>query len=194
MTNVENTPSTPSNADPFDFDQFRLPQNFAGMMSVMKEILTIPVGRPDKQDFVRVCPKPFYEGYLLELRSGKEIYLVSPNLHGSLERELVAKKLYKEITRQGDLFLWPVRLPDINGKLDTWNTSAHQAAAIAQNTWVRVVSNQAISSYHTLEPMMHFPDPQWPNITDEKVMSIAFKDRLIKTLDHPAVKKLRGEL
>jgi hypothetical protein len=37
------------------------------------------------------------------------------------------------------------------------------------------------------------PDPVWPELTFNAIYRIAFKDRIIRTLDHPVVKRLRGE-
>ena len=46
--------------------------------------------------------------------------------------------LYTAINRQDVLFLWPVRMADETGRLDAWNQSAHKAAQLAMEKWVRV--------------------------------------------------------
>ena len=192
----QGTPPKPTNFALSCISQYGLFQDFTEIMPVRKEILKIPVGRTHKQNFIRVdSSKPYLlDAWLLELGSTKEVYLVSPKLQQDLAGELIPKRLYKCTTRQGDVFLWPVRIPDSQGNLDTWNTSAHEAARVAKDSWVRVVSNKEISSYDVVHPRMDLPEPKWPDITDEEFVNLAFKDRMIDSLDHPTIKKLRGEL
>ena len=37
-------------------------------------------------------------------------------------------------------------------------------------------------------------DPEWPDASFKKLLQIAFRDRFIKSLDHPVIRALRGEL
>ena len=46
--------------------------------------------------------------------------------------------LYTAINRQGVVFLWPVRLPGPDGKVNEWWRSAGEAAELAMTKWVRV--------------------------------------------------------
>ena len=36
------------------------------------------------------------------------------------------------------------------------------------------------------------PDPEWPTLSFQELLRIAFRDRLIDRLDHPVIKRLRG--
>jgi hypothetical protein len=38
------------------------------------------------------------------------------------------------------------------------------------------------------------PEPVWPDVPFSGLVHIAFKGRVIDTLDHPVVRRLRGEL
>jgi hypothetical protein len=38
------------------------------------------------------------------------------------------------------------------------------------------------------------PDPEWPNTPFRELLRVAFKDRFIDNLDHPVLRKLRGEV
>ena len=42
------------------------------------------------------------------------------------------------------------------------------------------------------KPRTAIPDPDWPELSFAEIFRIAFKDRLINSLDHPVVKRLRG--
>jgi hypothetical protein len=91
------------------------------------------------------------------------------------------------------LFLWPVRLP-VEGRHDEWNRSALDAADTATKRWVRLVANMQLGAYdvHTAEGTLD--DPEWPDISFKRVLEVAFKDRFIETLDHPVLRRLRGEV
>ena len=87
----------------------------------------------------------------------------------------------------------PVRLPDGTGRLDDWNAAAHEAAKRAETTRLRVAANMPLGAYDVFEALGQFPDPEWPNISFERLLEIAFRGRFIDSLDHPVVRKLQGQ-
>ena len=36
-------------------------------------------------------------------------------------------------------------------------------------------------------------EPEWPDVTFNELLRIAFRDRLVDRLDHPVIKRLRGD-
>jgi hypothetical protein len=72
--------STATAPDPFDLSALRLSQNFLETAGVKKQLLTVPVRKPNPQDFVRVHPDPAYRADLLavELKDDRETYVVRP--------------------------------------------------------------------------------------------------------------------
>jgi hypothetical protein len=101
----------------FDLSKLRLSQNFAESTGVKKLVTTIPVRKPNKQDFIRVHPDADYrlETAVLELKEERENYLVAPDLWFELVGELIPKVLFTVINRQKVLSVWPVRLPGEDG-------------------------------------------------------------------------------
>ena len=196
MNNQDQVPGSKPVIPPFNVADYSLSQNFLEMAAVKQHILAIPIRKPKRQDFIRTYPDKSYwvPLALLHLDKDDNDYLVAPHLHSELVGELVSKVLIPSITRQGDLFLWPIRLQDADGKLDAWNRSAHVASEIAVHSWVKVASQRSIGSYVATEPEISLPDPQWPDLTLEQMLEIAFKDRIITDLSHPAIKSLRGEI
>jgi hypothetical protein len=67
-------------SDPFDLSKLRLDQSFVESAGVRKLLTTIPVRKPNPQDFVRVNPNPEYRAALaiIELKDDREVYLVLP--------------------------------------------------------------------------------------------------------------------
>ena len=83
----------------------------------------------------------------------------------------------------------------MDGGIETRSASAHEAARRAEDSWIRVVSNRAINGYDVYEAASALGEPEWPEgVTFEMVLRIAFRERFITSLDHPILRKLRGEL
>ena len=98
------------------------------------------------------------------------------------------------MNRQGVLFLWPVRLPGSDGRVDDWSRTALEAAQLAVKTWCRVTANMALGGYEVFQATGQLPEPEWPDLTLQQILRVAFKDRFITALDHPVLRKLRGEV
>jgi hypothetical protein len=192
----DKTNSPPENPDRFAPDNLRLSQKFHSNAGVKKVYTTIPVRKPNSQEFIRVRPGEdwYLETAILELKDERESYLVAVDLWPEMQGEIVPKALYTTINRQGVLTLWPIRLPGEDGRLDTWNRSAHQAAGLAKTRWIKVVSNMSLRGYDVSEATGNLPDPEWPDLSFEEMLTIAFKDRYIDSLEHPVIRRLRGEM
>ena len=191
-------PPTAAPPDPFDPESLRLSQDFAAGLGVKKTILTIPVRKPSKEAWVRVHPD---EGYrfqtaVVELKDDREVYLVDRKLWPDLSTESVfgPRMLFTAVTRQNVVFLWPVRLPGSDGRIDSWNESVLQAATMAMKGWVRVAANMGLGAYDVFEATGSLPEPAWPDLPFRDLLKIAFKGRFIDSMDHPILRRLRGEI
>jgi hypothetical protein len=179
--------------DPFDPRKLALGQDFVTMVGTKKEVMRVPIQRPTSQVFFSPHPDPKWriQVAVIELREDRENYLVVPALLEELQSEWVPKTLVACQTRQGAHFFWPIRLPGQDGRIDTWNEAAMRIASTYGNRWIRLMSNKDVGAYDVVEPITPFPAPTWPDSPDE-LMAKAFRDRVIDTLDHPVVKRLRG--
>lgn len=193
------TPPPPD--DPFNLEKLRLTQDFAAQLGVKKVRTTLPVRKPDKTWFVRIHPDPSYrlETYVLELKEENEMYLVSPALWDELATEstISPRLLVTAVTRQNLAFLWPMRLPSVDGKLDEWSRSALEAAKLADTAWVRVQSNTALGAYEVSAARATLSEPDWCQLVAEPfqdLLKIAFRGRYIDDLAHPVLKRLRGDV
>jgi hypothetical protein len=192
MTNVTQLQAVP---DPFDPENLRLDQSFVETSGVKKLLTTVPVRKPNNQDFVRVHPDESYRltSAIIELKDDRESYLVPPTLAHQLPGECSLVVLYTAINRQGVAFLWPVKLPQPDGKINEWHRSAAEAAERAMSCWLRVKADMALGAYAMYEAKSTIPDPIWPTATLKELLKIGFRDRLVDSLDHPVVKRLGGE-
>lgn len=188
---------TPRAPDPFDPVNLRLSQDFATQLGVKKELLTVPVKKPAKAWFVRTHPDEAYRvsTAVLELKEDRETYIVDQHLWSELASEALfsPRALITAINRQGVLFIWPIRLPDATGKINEWSRSALEAAGLAAQRWIRVSSNMSLVAYEVVSATGDLAEPEWPDLSFRDILSIAFKDRRISSLDHPVLQRLRGE-
>ena len=119
--------------------------------------------------------------------------MVDKDLWEQLPGELIPIVLYTVINRQGVLMLWPIRLPGADGRHNEWHRSALEAAEIAKKQWIRLRANMSLGVYEVTYVVADFPEPKWPDTTFQEIFRIAFKDRFISSLDHPVLRRLRGE-
>ncbi|MBT4290806.1 MAG: hypothetical protein HOD92_26055 [Deltaproteobacteria bacterium] len=178
-----------------DLSKLKLSQDFASEIAVEKQIITVPVRKPNRQEFVRVHPDDAYafETIVLELKEEREVYLVDNSLWKDLSHEVVPKIIYTVINRQGTLFLWPIKLPLEDGRHDKWSRSALEGAQIAKYRWLRVQANMNLGAYEMYKASGELSDPEWPDKSFDELVNIAFKDLFINSLEHPVVQRLRGK-
>jgi hypothetical protein len=85
---------------------------------------------------------------MIELKGEtREEYLSTSQLVPELTGEFVTKTLFTTINRQGTAFLWPVRLPDPDGKQNEWWRSMREAAELAMERWLRIKANMGLGAY-----------------------------------------------
>jgi hypothetical protein len=183
--------------DPFDPARLRISQDFSANVGVKKALLTVPVRKPDKSWFVQVHPAEAYRLHtaVIELKEDRETYLVEQSLWPYLTTEATFsdRALFTSITRQGVVFLWPIRLPRSDGRSDQWSQSALDAASMASGKWCRVVANMHLGAYEVFEAGGELAAPTWPDLPFSELLRLAFRQRYIDSLDHPVLRKLRGE-
>jgi hypothetical protein len=179
-----------------DLNQFRLDQNFGGQTAVKRQLLTVPVRKPSKHEFVRVHPDAQYRMImpLLSIKEDNETYLVVPGLRPALAGYVVSAKLYTTINRQEVLALWSVPVANEDGTINPWHQSAHEAASQAVQQWTKIIANKSLGAYDIYTAEGDLPDPTWPDVSFQQIVTLAFKGKVIDNLEHPIVRKLRGEI
>lgn len=190
-----NNPSATSVPDPFDPSRFRLNPS-TQIVCTTKVLTTVRVDKPGIADFVRTSTKSdhWLPVAILDLKDGEGTYLLTPEIHAALSTEptvrVVTLVLY--VGKNGVVGLWPLTIPNENARQNSWHVSAFQAATFAKDTWIRVRSNMDTKSYETI--IAEFYDlPTWPKETMQQLLGIAFRNRVIDSLDHPILRRLRGQ-
>jgi hypothetical protein len=186
--------SNEATPDPFDMASLRLDQSFVETAGVKKLLTTVPVGKPNPQDFMRFHPGQEYRDTfaMIELKEDREFYLLLREIARALPGEFFTATVFTCINRQGVVRLCPVRLPGPDGKENQWHRSLMDGVQLAMLRWVRIKANMALGAYEIFEAAATIPDPTWPDLTFQELLRIGFRDRVVDHLDHPLIKRLRG--
>ena len=190
---------TVSPANPFsNLEALRLSQDFTALAAVEKVLTSIPVRRPKKKEFIRVRPgsECRFDTFCLTDEDDNEVYLVTPELQPLLGPDVRATTLFTCMSRSSQVpFLWPIYLPDADGRLNSWPRSARKIAELAQTKWLKVTSDHDIQAYVPEVALGNLPEPEWPAELEMKdLIELAFGDRFIGDWDHPVLRRLRGEM
>ncbi|TFH72490.1 hypothetical protein E3V39_13065 [Gammaproteobacteria bacterium LSUCC0112] len=184
-----------SSPDPFDPAQFAANSTVLGGIGVTKEMVTCPVRKPNKQEFVRVHPGVEYQlrAHILELKEERETYLVMPAVAAALPGETRTANLRLTVSRQGAVFLWPVPEPSLDGRETSWGTSARAAAISGETKWVRIVANMPQGAYDVHSAPGALCTPSWPDKPLRDILAVAFGESfIIRDAGHPVIKRLLG--
>lgn len=183
------------NSEDIDLDELRMDQDFSNDLSVTKVLTTIPIQKPARDTFfmVRSGPEWCVTVGTLELKAERETYIVHPKAADYVRDLIVVVILYLAITRDGNIFLIPVKMPKSDGKSDAWTDSRREAVEHAKRKWVRISANMSAGCYNVFTAAGNIPDPEWPeDLTFDDILKIAFRDRIIKDKEHPVVQKMLG--
>jgi hypothetical protein len=183
--------------NPFNPAELRLDQSFADTVGVKKHLMTVPVRKPGRQEFVRVHPDPKYRltpAALIEVKEDREFYLVMPQMAHELVGEFSIVTLFTVVNRQGVVSLWPAKLPGSDGKHNEWHRSAAEAAELAMKGWIRLTANMSLGAYEVFEAKGNVSEPVWPDLSFQDILKIAFGNRTVDRVDHPLVQRLRGQI
>ncbi len=107
-------------------------------------------------------------------------------------REVKMYRLQLAQTSLGHSFFWALREGD-----DSWAASAHAACELGRGGWVRVVAAKGASKgagrYDCFSPEKPLNvDTAWPEESLLELVGMALKGRIIDSLDHAVLLRLRG--
>jgi hypothetical protein len=188
-----NTTSTASRFDPRLYRQAQAVRMDESAVATRKLQTVIPVRKPSKKLFVCVHPDPEYRAVgmpTIEDEATGEIYLLAANLElpADIENKIDFLNIAAAITTDGSVFLWHYK-----NSTNSWSESARIATREASRRWVRVLPDKSSNGYILETPKMAPAPPTWPELSFTEMLEIAFGARYIDSLNHPLMKKLRGD-
>jgi hypothetical protein len=194
MEQSELSTAQPDAGDDF-LSSLRLDQSYMeATLGVRRVLNTVPVRKPNKQDFFRVHPDHSLDCYSVELKAEGEIYFVTPELAQLIAEFCEPVRLRLCVTRQGVVFLWPIKLPRDDRRSDDWRRSAAEAAHLAESRWIRLTAHMSLGAYETFEAVADLGDPKWPPESWTEIVKIALRDRRIDDANHAVIRQLLGKV
>jgi hypothetical protein len=158
-----------------------------------KQQTVIPVRKPSKKQFVRTHASPDFRAdsmpTIVDEATG-EVYLLAADfdLPADIENKVDMVNMAAAITADGSIFLWFYK-----NSTNSWSESARIAIREASRRWVRVLPDKSSNGYLLEAPMVAPADPVWPPMTFTEILETAFGARYIDSLQHPQIKRLRGD-
>jgi hypothetical protein len=176
-----------------DLSKAKLPQNYSEMSQVEKVHAIIPVARPSKTVFFQVNPDPdfSFEAYIFDYE--RRIYLVFPEVAAQFPELVKPVRIVSAITREGNPYLWPLRLPKDDGRSDNWAASAIEIAEIAKGAWVRVTHDMSAGCFIAFKAKGILVKPAFLAMTIEEMLQKAFRDFVITDMNHPIAREMLGD-
>jgi hypothetical protein len=158
--------------------------------------ITLKCRKPGKQEFIRVHNTIELNVRGIVMEEDGDFYVVGGRMTEALGDEAKSFCLRPYINRAGTLRLWPIRLPDTDGRVNEWHRSAAVAASLAMKQWLRVTADRDAGSYQVHAALIQPPEPEWPDLSLAEMLRLAFasQGRIIDGPDHPVVKQLLGRL
>ena len=195
--------------NPFDLDSLRAPQNFAQTGGVKKTTLNVRASkRPPKDKFIRVHPfDPAFgqEDWCInvlvyehtpegEISGENFIVVAGTDPYNHLLERLRPAMVVCGITPIGNKFLWELILPTPQGnrRANQWHETRLACAKKAIDGWVRLEADTDAGGYNYVEPLAALPEPDWGAENFNTMFEIAYRDRIIRSMDHCVVKEFLG--
>jgi len=179
-----------------DIKPLRLSTHYGATLGVKKLLTNVQVGRPKKSQFFRThrSDDMTFPAMILENKESRESYLVAPEVAQVISELVRPVMLHAAIDRQNNPFLIPVPLPGEDGARNPWHESLARAVEHAKSKWIRITANIHIGSYDVYEAEGELPEPEWPAHDIDELVQVAFRGKIIKTLDHPVIQSLLGRI
>ncbi len=190
-----NAKSTQSNSTS-NISAMRLSANYGATLGVKKLLTNVPVGRPKKTNFFRSHPADdmTFPAMLLEQKESNETYLVLPEVAQEISELVRPMQMHAAIDRHNNISLIPVPLPGEDGSRNPWHESLAQAVQLSKDKWLRISANMSLGGYDVFVAEATLSEPEWPEYGIEALIEVAFRGKIITSLEHPIVQSLLGRI
>jgi hypothetical protein len=182
------TVGNPSAVDDLAIDQAHL-EEYANPGT---ESGVVECEKPPRGIFFTVRPetgKPYKDRafYFMLQMEGRDPYLVAPKIAEQKKEEDTIRPvlIVRYVTMTGEEGLWPLKLNPPDGKSNNWNTSALNILELAESgKWIRIMNAGKHYGHQVSRKKFEQVPPKFTDRSFKDLIEIAFKDRIVKTLDH----------
>jgi hypothetical protein len=173
-----------------NLDDLRIadPAAFSGDV---EHLTYLAVRKPRRDEYFRACPNPdlAMTTAIWTDEETRDVYIILPGAREVMAESCRVVALVLCQNRQCTSFFWPV---SADTRARGWAESARAAVVIAQRKWIKIRGDLAGGAYVVYEAANQNGEPNWPDLTLSGLLKLAFRDRLIDTPMHAAVRRLQG--
>jgi hypothetical protein len=118
----------------------------------------------------------------------EDYYVVVTNLHVELEKHTKLITFHAGMTQYDQAFIYPEKIPNIDGYSDSWIASGGQLVKKAEKSWVRGKANFNKKEYEATSLNLQKRPITWFDFNT--ALNEALKSNIIDSMDHPVLKRL----
>jgi hypothetical protein len=169
--------------------KIRIGQNFSEEFEEI-DLDKIVVGRPGDQDWFRIYSGEDYrvDVWILRIQPSGMICIIDEKVKPYLPK-VQAATIHTWVTHRRRSGLWVVSYEDKYNP-NAYTTTARKAVVLAKTRWVNVQNIWRQKKYVIRVHKKGFGEPSSPVLSFSKLLYRGFKDRVIKSLDHPLLEDL----
>ena len=175
----------------FNFAEFRAPAT-PTFVAVDEGISPVRVKKPDKTTTFYVHETWREYAYLLPGTQKYEAHLVLPDVAAHFPDLCRRVLLVPYCDSDGNFGIWAINQEDQTGEIHPFSQSAMQQVKRSIGKWCQILANKGNNSYRLFFANDQRKPPNWPSKGFPFLLQKAFEDRIIKTVDHPLLRQLRG--
>jgi len=173
-----------------DLDEYRAGQspdliNFKSSSSTPKA----DCRKPRQKEWFRCSSEPLEKVWIYESEGINEVFLVHRDVALELPDEFTEAFLTLCINSSGRVFLWPIKCGD---GTQEFTEATLQHVAKARVSWIRRKWVNHLRVHKIDVSDLDGVEPEWPEGAKMRdIISRAFTDRVIRSVDHPCLRFVR---
>jgi hypothetical protein len=183
-------------ADPFDPMNLGISTDYARAINMQASTKPFELRKPNDQEYVRVSQREDYRITVASISDKQDmnrVYIVAGGLLDEVKtkypRAVHAVQLVLAQALAGAAFLWPVPLAEDRG--GKWNSSHRAACDQAKYRWTNMAAGRGEYEIKSVDNPKEIDWNSFPPMRE--ILRQAASERLIESMDHSLLKKLRGE-
>lgn len=118
----------------------------------------------------------------------EDYFIVVTSLHVELEKHTKLITFHAGMTQYDQAFIYPEKIPNIDGYTDSWIASGGQLVKKAEKSWVRCKANFNKKEYEVTSLNLQKRPTTWFDFNT--ALNEALKSNIIDSMDHPVLKRL----
>lgn len=196
---VGSNPQPPNAApvDPFDPMNLGISTDYAAAINVRPSTKPFELRKPNDQEYVRSSPRKDHHllvGSIADKQDMGKVYIVAHALLDPVKvefpRAVRGVELVLAQSLAGASLVWPLPLAEDRG--GKWNSTQRAACEKSKTRWTNMASEKGQYEITTVNNPREVDWDSFPPFRD--VLRQAASERLIDSMDHPLLRKLRGEI